>query len=91
MVCHKCDNPRCVRPSHLFLGSASENLADMRVKGRGAAGARHPQAKLDDDKVIRIRKRYAEGGVTQRDLAKEFGVYQTVISKILLGKIWRFS
>lgn len=169
-VCHKCDNPPCVNPHHLFLGTAADNVADRDRKGRQAKGARHyaimhpecclrgdahgratmtwadvnamreeylqghvsmrdcmrryggtfsalqsmlsgktwvddmyskrlrdsgllalrrvmrPNAKITDADAVDIRKRYSQGGITQRELASEYGVTQTLVSAIVLGK-----
>jgi hypothetical protein len=91
VVCHKCDNRRCVKPDHLFLGTHQENNADMWAKGRGVGGkikgTQHPHAKLTDDKVKIILAKYKEGA-TQLSIAYEFGVCQTNISRIVRGKGW---
>lgn len=90
-VCHKCDVPRCINPNHLFLGTASDNMADMWSKSRhklpsdGVIGSHN--AKLTVDQVKEI-KRLLESGVFQRDLAKQFGVSQAAISGINRGKTW---
>ena len=57
LVCHKCDEPRCVRPSHLFEGTHQDNADDREFKGRGnqAQGSVHSQAKLTDEQVLEIR------------------------------------
>lgn len=54
-VCHKCDNRRCIRPDHLFLGSHLANMRDMREKGRAARGERNVHAKLTERQVTEIR------------------------------------
>ena len=91
-VLHRCDNPRCVNPDHLFLGSDADNVADMMAKGRhrqgnttvtAARGESHPKAKITDDQVRAIRDLYASGGYTQHQLALMFGVHQPQISSIV--------
>jgi hypothetical protein len=100
LVCHHCDNPTCVRPSHLFLGTQADNIADMLAKGRGVKGRKMPGpnrlrgenangARLTEAEVYRIRVRYSKGKVTQRDLATEFGVDVTLVSLIIKGKVWK--
>lgn len=88
LVCHACDNPPCCNPAHLFLGTTRDNAADMVQKGRVSRrfGIENATAKLTDDQVAEVRRRYAEGGVTQRDLAREFGVDQSLVSLIATGK-----
>ena len=80
-VCHRCDNRGCCRPSHLFLGTPADNTADMVDKGRNVCG----RAKLTPGQV---RKIYAARG-TQREIGLRFGVSQSNVSAIKLGKIWR--
>jgi len=88
-VCHQCDNPRCVNPSHLFLGTAKDNSQDMVNKGRSASGENQGAAKLTEIKVSEIRKLYATGKYTQRQLAAQFAVDQKAIWSILTGKTWK--
>ena len=89
-ICHSCDNPWCVNPAHLFLGSHADNMADMSRKGRQSRrdGEENHGAKLTEVKVREIRARDARGGVSQRQLAKEYGVHQTLISLIINRKSW---
>lgn len=93
LVCHTCDNPRCVRPDHLWEGTVSENARDSIAKGRWSPhlpprppfGARHWNAKLDARQIARIRALY-EDGATQIELAAEFGCSQQLISRIVRGE-----
>jgi hypothetical protein len=102
-VLHHCDNPPCVRPDHLFLGSAADNNADMVAKGRDyyptgddhylrvdperiSRGDDLPYIKLSDAAVAEIRRRWANGGVTQTALAVEYGVSVSHICNICAGK-----
>lgn len=89
-VCHKCDNPPCVRPDHLFLGTHLDNLADAAKKGRMHPGEKHGMHKLTLQGVIEIRKRFRSGEL-QSCLAEEFGVAQCTISVIVNGKSWNFK
>lgn len=86
-VLHKCDNPLCVNPEHLFLGTRADNTADMMQKGRNAkvAGELNPNRKLTEELAAQIR--LAPG--KHRDIAKEYGVTHTTIGDIKRGKIWR--
>lgn len=88
-VLHTCDNRLCVRPSHLFEGDNTLNTLDSVLKGRNAFGERNGQAKVTAAQVAAIRARYAAGGITQRQLAREYGVIQQAISLITRGHNWR--
>jgi hypothetical protein len=103
-VCHTCDNPLCVNPAHLWIGSVAENNKDRSIKGRSATGDRSgarthihlvprgeraAHAKVTASDVIEIRRRYNEGGVSQKSLGDEFGITQSVVSKIILRENWR--
>jgi hypothetical protein len=99
-VLHHCDNPSCVNPSHLFLGSQMDNVADKVKKGRQASGQsirknhehlrgeRQATARLTAQQVLEIRALYGVGH-TQTELATRFDVSQGLISQIVLRKIWR--
>ena len=84
LVCHTCDNPPCVNPAHLFLGTSTDNNRDRAAKGRSAVN-RPPHTKLSTEDVGKIRERYKAGGVTQYQLADEYGVTQGHISAIVNG------
>jgi len=86
-VLHKCDNPPCCNPAHLFLGSNADNVADYVNKGRKAV-LRGEQGwhKLKDVEVAEIRRLYALGGITQMQLAAQFGVTPPCISRIVRYK-----
>lgn len=90
-VLHRCDNPRCVNPLHLFLGTQRDNVQDCISKGRkpiihaGAKGLKNASAKLSEADVLNIR---AESG-TVISLAAKYGVTPATISKIRLRRTWR--
>lgn len=88
-VLHRCDEPSCVRPSHLYLGTHEENMRDMRERDRPCFGERHPSAKLTDAQVIEIRTRHARGDVSCAMLAEDFPVSATMIKRIVRGDAWR--
>ena len=89
-VLHRCDNPSCVNPAHLWLGTNAENVADKVAKGRvpSVVGAANPKSKLQDEDVLAIREAVARG-IKQRDLAAQYGVTQTQICTIAHRKQWR--
>lgn len=97
-VCHHCDNPRCVRPDHLFLGTHTDNMADMHQKGRSmsqtkpecyARGERQHLAKLTSEQVKEIKSRATGKRGERANFAREFGVSDVAISDLLNGKTWR--
>ena len=91
-VCHHCDNPACVNPLHLFLGTQDDNMQDMVDKGRSnkPVGIRNGRAKLNEDSVRFIRANYKYRSPTygQKQLAKMFGVCVLTIQEVLDGRKW---
>ena len=91
-VCHRCDNPPCVNPAHLFLGTHQDNVTDTVTKGRasggGARGESHGRAKLTDAQVLAIRAAHAAGAASQRQLAREYGVDRRAIHFIVTRQHW---
>ena len=92
VVCHRCDNPPCVRPDHLFLGTQAENLADMRAKGRlgknrGRPGEQHSQARLTRSDVVEMRRLRREGA-SFASLARRFGVGRATANRAVRGESW---
>jgi hypothetical protein len=90
LVCHHCDNPPCVNPSHLFLGDHKANMRDMAMKRRASPskGGRNPKARLTAAQVQEIRKSYSGRHGEKSAIARAFGVSSAHISKILLGQVW---
>ncbi len=89
-VCHGCDNTKCWRPDHLFLGTHKENMEDKVKKGRQnlnfAIGFRLPQTKLSEDEVIEIRSMWETGKFTQIEMAARFNVSRNHINRIINNK-----
>lgn len=91
-VLHRCDNPPCVNPEHLFLGTHQDNMDDRQRKGRtrlppASSGSACSWARLTEGDAATIRC-LAECGVKQSRLAKLYGVSQTMVSRIKLRKAW---
>lgn len=91
-VLHSCDNPACVRPGHLWVGTHRQNMDDRSAKGRiprGVAlrGTQHHAAKLDESKVQEIRARAATGE-THTAIAASFGVTRPTVSDVIQGRAW---
>lgn len=99
-VCHHCDNPPCVRPDHLFVGTRSDNMRDAQRKGRMRVaqlrvlkgrrhGIGHPHVKLTEQSVRDIRVEYAAGLGSMSDLSRIYGVDIAHIHRIIHRKVWR--
>lgn len=86
LVLHRCDNPGCVNPAHLFVGTHQDNVDDMESKGRAH---REWGNKLTEQNVIDIRNRYSLGGIIMKDLAQEYGVSMVTIISIVKRRTWR--
>jgi hypothetical protein len=86
-VLHTCDVRNCVNPDHLFLGTQTDNMHDMANKNRSPVGIAHYKTKFDESAVRTIRARWA-AGERQVDLAAEFNVNQSVISKVVRRRTW---
>jgi len=91
-VLHKCDNPRCVNPDHLFLGTQATNVQDMvnkgRAKGGSFRGSNNPKAKLTEGQVEEIKDRY-EQGEAARLLYEEYGISKAHFYRIVNNTAWR--
>ncbi|MEG4424966.1 MULTISPECIES: HNH endonuclease signature motif containing protein [unclassified Microcoleus] len=88
-VCHKCDNPPCVNPEHLFLGTHTENMRDMVEKGRSNRGSKNPQSKLTEKEVFQIKALLVETNLTVERISVLFDVSQRTIAYIKQNDIWK--
>lgn len=87
-VCHRCDNPACCNPSHLFLGTQADNIMDAKLKGRTSQGEKSVQAKLSVEDVKKIRRMASEGQMQMR-IAAHYGVSRSRICLIVNHKCWK--
>ena len=90
-ILHKCDNPRCVNPDHLFLGTQYDNVRDCIDKGRSRKchGELHSCTHLTEKDIVDIRNVYAEESYSQKSLAEFYGVTQGTIGKIIRRRTWK--
>lgn len=90
VVLHKCDNPSCVNPEHLELGTHADNVADKVQKNRQQCGEDVPGAKLTEGDVRNIRASYQHGvrGKGYASLAKQYGVTLSAIVSVIKRKTW---
>lgn len=89
VVMHSCNNPACIRPSHLSLGTQRDNLAFMRSLGRSARGERSGSTTLTEADVRLIRKLWDERNMTGSEIAKQFGISVSAVSSIAHRINWR--
>jgi len=90
LVCHKCDNPACVNPIHLFIGTPRDNTQDMIRKGRRftTKGEGHHKSKLKDDEVLQIRRLFSYG-LALKEIASAYGICFQQVSSIGNLKSWK--
>lgn len=89
-VCHKCDNPRCVNPDHLFLGTHQDNMTDCKNKRRNSFGERHGRAKLTEADVLSMFSMMGKRYFEQREIAKHFGISAAMVNLIVKNKKWTY-
>lgn len=89
-ICHRCDNPACVNPSHLFIGTHADNMTDKAKKGRALGahlGSKHPFSKLDEQQVKEI-KTLLTSKIKQRLISKTYGISPSSVSDIKFNRTW---
>lgn len=89
LVCHHCDNPRCVRPDHLFLGTEKDNALDAVKKQRNSAGERSGSARLTYDDVRTLRNSYDPSKRNGTELAHIYNITKANVSSIIHNKTWK--
>ena len=90
-VLHKCDNPWCVNPEHLYLGDYKQNARDREQRNRGnhAFGEHHGRNKLTSSQVLAIREQHGTGKFSFRQLGKIYGVDSKTVADIVRNKLWQ--
>lgn len=88
LVLHRCDNPPCVNPDHLFLGTNKDNSEDMVAKGRSTHGSKQWCSKLDEETVASLRSRFL-AGESAASLARELGLHRSTVARAVTARRWR--
>ena len=88
VVRHSCDNPSCVNPEHLSIGTQADNVRDRNLRNRQAKKEAHGISKLTEADAIEIKALYASGSYKQKEIARLFGVNQSQISRVITGLQW---
>jgi hypothetical protein len=89
LVRHTCDVPACCNPDHLLLGTTADNVADKVARGRAQHGEACYNARLTEQAVRDIRRRYVPKQVTLSMLAREYGVSLSLIQGVIAGRSWK--
>lgn len=98
-VLHKCNNPACVNPDHLYLGTPKDNMQDKKRAGRqnlwgrkvpGVQGEKNHNAQLTEAKVRQLREEYKKEGVTFSDLERKYGFNHETIRRAVIGQTWKY-
>jgi len=87
-VCHVCDNPICVNPLHLFLGTADDNAKDKVNKERSLKGIKNPRSILSEEDILEIRQLFANG-YTAKELSYIYKVGKSTVINIVVGNTWK--
>lgn len=88
--CHRCDNPPCCNPAHIYYGTRQQNVDDMHQRGRARVGSARPNARLSENDVVRMRERFASGEQL-KILAVEYGIGNGHVSRIVNGLRWKHA
>jgi len=88
LVLHSCDEPSCVNPAHLHLGTQAQNMREMKEKGRSTYGERNGMAVLDEPSVKMIRNLHQQGKLSAKEIAQVAGVSYSQVKKIIRGERW---
>lgn len=88
LICHKCNNPNCVNPDHLYEGTPKENSQDMILAGHSRKGIKNTNAILNEEKVLQIRKIYKEKKTSYKALSINFEVSEATIGQIIRRDTW---
>ncbi len=86
-VCHTCDNPKCVNPNHLFLGTYLDNFEDMKNKKRSACGIKNFKAKLTEKEVLQIRRLHRKLNI--KELIDIYEVDESTIRRVIKRETWK--
>ena len=88
-ICHTCDNPACVNPDHLYIGTHQNNVDDKLKRNKQPRGEEIKLAKLTEKDILKIRELWEKRYMSQQKIADQFGVIQTTISRIVLRQTWK--
>ena len=88
-VLHECDNKKCVRPDHLFLGTKSSNNSDRHAKNRDAKGSRNGKSVLNDGIVREIKRLYQRRSFGARKIAVKLGLNYSTVNNVTAGRVWK--